>query len=65
MLLEIKKKKKEDLESFSFDFFFVFHPWLPTSQLSGVLVQLRALNTFVERKNRRKKIMCDSGISSV
>lgn len=32
-----------------------FHPWLPTSQLTVVLVQLCPINTLVQRKQKRKK----------
>lgn len=45
--------KREDLLSLfmCFFFFFVFYvnPWLPISQLKEVLVQLRPINTLVQR----------------
>lgn len=44
--------KKETFFLILFCFFavVVFYPWLLISEFSGVLVQLRALNKFVERK---------------
>lgn len=44
--------EKRRFSSFCFVFFavVVFYPWLLISEFSGVLVQLRALNKFLERK---------------
>lgn len=56
MLLEVfflfffEKKKTFFLILFCFFAVVVFYPWLLISEFSGVLVQLRALNKFVERK---------------
>lgn len=36
-------------------FFLSSHPWLPISQLTGVLVQLRPINTLVQRKKKSEE----------
>lgn len=47
-------KKTFFLILFCFFAVVVFYPWLLISEFSGVLVQLRALNKFVERKKNNR-----------